>query len=297
MIAGRSRLGSWGSLETPRKVALGVLAAVVALPLLHVAIATARISTRGDLIYGAEVGTGGLIDGLRDLYDWAHEPLPDNARLLMVAAVVLTAAAALWRRRIDWVALGALVSGVATLAAAGQTGVLATRYYIPAYALFAVAYALSLARLPTLVQVAGALCVLFAFMPPPGTRAEVASWTDEELAGAAVVKEVRALERSDCRIAMAGVDLESSLALPVLVRLEPGAAGRSCENATYFVVGPDIAASPLAPACAPGALEPLVEGPLVSLARCDRLGTKPVRDPDAGLVTPERLLTLRRFGS
>ena len=94
VLAGRSRLGSWGSLETPRKVALGVLAAVVALPLLHVAIATARISARGDLIYGAEVGTGGLIDGLRDLYDWAHEPLPDNARLLMVAAVVLTAAAA-----------------------------------------------------------------------------------------------------------------------------------------------------------------------------------------------------------
>ena len=85
--------------------------------------------------------------------------------------------------------------------------------------------------------------------------------------------------------------------MPVLVRLEPGAAGRPCENATYFVVGPDVAASPLAPACAPGALEPLVEGPLVSLARCDRLGTKPVRDPDAGLVTPERLLTLRRFGS
>ena len=287
-FAGRARLGSWSALETPRKVVLGVIAAVVAVPLLHVAIATARISARGDLIYGAEVEAGGVLDGLRDLYDWAHEPLPDNARLLMVAAVVLTAVAAVWRRRIDWVAVGALVSGVATLAAAGQTGVLATRYYLPAYALFAVAYALSLARLPTPVQVAGALCVLFAFVPPPGTRAEVASWTDEELAGGAVVKEVRELERSGCRIAMAGVDLESSIALPVLVRLEPGAGGRSCgANATYFVVGPEVETSPLAPACAPGSLEPLLGGPLVSLARCAQLGTAPILDPDAGLVTPE----------
>ena len=299
VLAGRSRLGTLGSLETPRKVALGAIAAVVVLPLVHVAIATARISARGDLIYGAEVGAGrGVTDGFMDLYDWAHEPLPENARLLMWAALAVTAVAAVVRRKIDWIAVGALASGIATLAAAGQTGVLATRYYIPAYALFALAYVLSLARLPTLVQVAGALCVLFAFLPPPGTRAEVSSWTDEELAGGAVVREMRELERSGCRVAIAGVDPESTLALPVLVRLEPGSGGRSCqESAAYFVVGPDVETSPLAAACARGSLSTFLEGPLVSLARCGRLGTKPVRDAEHGLVAPERLVELHRFGS
>ena len=220
-LAGREQVrAAWPRLARPRRVAAAALAGVVALPLLHVAAATALISVRGDLIYGAEVGAGrGLLDGFLDLYDWAHEPLPDNARLFVVAAFVLTGVAAAVTRRLDAIALGALLSGVLSLVAAGQAGVLATRYYIPAYALFGLAFAISLARLPTLAQVAGVLCVFFAFTPTPGTRAEVAAWTDEEMAGAAVVRQVRDLDGSGCRIALDAVDPETTMALPVLVAL------------------------------------------------------------------------------
>jgi hypothetical protein len=298
VLVGWPRLREWRLLSTSRRAALGVLAAVVALPLAHVAIVGARIAARGDLIYGAEVQGGrDVLEGFLDLYDWAHEPLSENARLLMWGAIVLTAVASALRRRIDPIAVAALASGVLSLAFAGQSGVLATRYYIPAYALFAVAFALSLARLPTPVQVAGVLCVFLAFTPLPGTRDEVQSWTDEERAGAAVVREVRELESAGCTIAMTGVDPETTQALPVLVRLERGAGTRPCEAAAYFVTGPVPEDNPLVAACAGGALAAVQEGPLVSLHRCDRLGTEPVRDPSFGLVEPERLVMLHRFDS
>jgi hypothetical protein len=194
------------------------------------------------------------------------------------------------------IALGALASGLASLALAGQSGVLATRYYIPAYALFAVAFALSLARLPAPARLAGVLCVFFAFVPLPDTRGEVERWTDEEVAGAAVVREVAALDASGCTIAIAGVDPETTEALPVLVRLEGGEAGRPCGDAgAYFLLHPDGENTSLYSACADGALEPVAVSPLVHLHRCGRLGEQPVRDPELGVVSPERLLALQRF--
>jgi hypothetical protein len=299
VFAGRDRLRAWPLVGTSRRIALGVLAAVVALPLLHVAIEGTRLAARGDLIYGAEVeGGGDLWSGFVDLYDWAHEPLPDNARLLMWSALALTAFAAVVRRRIDAIAVGALASGVLSLAFAGQSGVLATRYYIPVYALFAVAFALSLARLPTLVQVAGVLCVFFAFMPPTAVRDEVQSWTDEEVAGSAVVRDVAALEASGCTIAIAGVDPETTEALPVLVRLESATAPSSCGGApAHLLLGPDGASTSLYSACADGALTPVTESPLVTLHRCGRLSANAVRDPALGLVRPEQLLAVQRFDS
>jgi hypothetical protein len=285
-LAGRSRLRTWPLLDRRRRWALIAMAGVVLLPLLHVAIETLRIASRGELIYGAEVGGGNLLDGFLDLYDWAHEPLPENARLLMWSALALTGVAAVVTRRIDWIALGALASGILSLAAAGQSGVLATRYYIPIYALFAVAFALSLARLPAPVRVAGVLCVFFAFMPPPGTREEVERWTDEELAGAALVRELRAVESSGCRIAIDAVDPETTQALPVLVRLEPSTETRECGDGspTYFLLGPGWEGTPLGQACAPTARGAVAGSPLVTLHRCSRLwpGT-------------ERLVRLHRF--
>ena len=73
-----------------------------------------------------------------------------------------------------------IVSGALSFVFAAQSGVVATRYYIPVYALFAVALSLSLVRLPRFFQVVGVLVIFFAFMPPSETRAEVSRWTDEE---------------------------------------------------------------------------------------------------------------------
>jgi hypothetical protein len=200
----------------------------------------------------------------------------------MWSALALTAVAAGVARRIDWVALGALASGVLSLVAAGQSGVLATRYYIPIYALFAVALALSLARLPAPVRAAGAAAVLLAFLPPPGTRGEVERWTAEEEAGVAVVREARDLVGSGCRVAIDAVDPETTEALPVLVALRGPTGPRACgDRSAYLLLGPGSENVPLGNACE---LRTVRESPLVTLSFCERV------PPHA-----DRLLRLHRF--
>jgi hypothetical protein len=153
---------------------LTALSAIVVLPLVHVAIESARIAVRGDLIYDAEVDGGrGVASGFVDLVARADDALPPNWRLCALAAVVLTAITALVRRRIDILAVGALSSGVLALLLAGQSGEAETRYYIPAFALLVLPLSLSLARLPQLVQLVFLVGAIVAFVPPTSTRDEV----------------------------------------------------------------------------------------------------------------------------
>jgi hypothetical protein len=294
-IVGWPRLRGFRGLSGSRRAALVALGLVVVLPLLHVAIELLRILGRGDLVYDAESSVG-LGDGVRELWNWTHEAVPENARLLAYGAVVLAVVASVVRRRIDPIAVGALLSGVLSFVFAGQSGVVATRYYIPAVALFAVAFALSLARLPAVVTTAGLLAVFFSFMPPPGTRAEVQSWTNEELGNSALVREAADLEGSGCVVAAAGLDLETTAALPVLVGVGRTDAGRPCApGETFLVVGPGPDGTALASACAAGALEPLVEAPVGTAYRCGRLREEPVRHPTLGLVAPDEIVLASRL--
>lgn len=297
LFVGRARLAGWKRMSTRRRAALGVLGAIVVLPLVHVAFEIFHIAARGDLVYEAEVDGGrGIVRGLEVLYDWAHEVFSPDAQLIVWGAVGLTILAAAIRRRIDVLACGALASGALTFVLAAQSGVAMSRYYMPLYALFAVALALSLARLPRIFQLAGLAWLVLVFVPPHGVREEVSGWTDEEQDKAAFVRAVTDLEGSGCAVAMGGLDAETSEALPVLVHLERRPAPRACEErATYLVVRLSGEGIPLVRACAPGALEPLMERFFGSIYRCGRLGDKPVRDPTLGLIDPEKLVAVRRL--
>ena len=192
-------------MSVARRRALGALGLVAALPLVHVAVESARIALRGDLVYDAEVDAGaGIARGLEVLYDWWPEAMPQTARNLMLCAVALVVVASIVRRRLDVLALGALASGGLTIVFAAQSGFAASRYYIPLYALVAVAGCLSLARLPEALQAAGVLVVFFAFIPATETRAEVSRWSDEEQQHSEIVALVSALERSGCTVATDG---------------------------------------------------------------------------------------------
>ena len=274
LYAGRSSLSRWRYVSVARRWALGALGLVAALPLVHVAVQVARITLRGDIVYGAEVDSGaGIAHGLRVLYDWWHEAMPQPARNLMLCAVALVVVAAVVRRKVDLLALGALASGALTIVFAAQSGVAVSRYYIPMYALFAVAGSISLVRLPEVVQVAGILVVFFAFMPPTETRAEVRVWSSEQQQHSKIVALVSALERSGCIVATEGLDLETDLALPVLAGLETTGDERSCGAGSAYLVLPSSrqGSLPLLQACAPGSLEPVIVGQLLGVYRCVRL--------------------------
>ena len=274
LYTGRSMLSRWRHVSVARRRALGALGLVAALPLVHVAVETARIALRGDIVYGAEVdGGAGIARGLEVLYDWWHEAMPQTARNLMLCVVVLVVLASIIRRRLDALALGALASGGLTIVFAAQSGFAASRYYIPLYALLAVAGSLSLARLPEAAQAAGVLVVFFAFLPATETRDEVRRWSDEERQHSEIVALVAGLERSGCTLAVAGLDLETSLALPVLVANENSGGTRACtDGGAYFVLPPRPAGDlPLLRACADGSIQAMEVGPLLGVHECGRL--------------------------
>jgi hypothetical protein len=298
LVAGRDRIAGWRDLSRPRRISLLVVTGIFLLPLLHVTVESIRILRGGDLIYDAEVDSGrGMLEGVQLLWDWRDEALPLAGRWLAVAAFGLTLLVLVLRRRIDFLALGALASGALALTLAGQSGVVATRYYIPSYALFAVAFALSLARLPTPFQVAGLAAVSLAFTPFAPIQEEVRRWVDGEQREGAVIRAVG--EQRGCTIATAGLDLERVFALPVLIALEQRGreTGGACERGpTYMLVGNVEAARPLLRACDRGALT-LVRSsePFLSLFRCGRLRDERVRDPEIGTVDPEELVAVRRL--
>jgi hypothetical protein len=300
LVAGRSQLARWGELSVLRRSALVAVGTLAFLPLLHVAIESARIVRRGDIIYDAEVDSGkGIARGTEALVDWAHEALPLAGRWVLVAALVLTLLVTVLRRKLDLLALGALASGSLALALAGQSGVVATRYYIPTYALFAIALALALVRLPAPFQAAGLIAVFLAFMPAAPIHDEVRFWVDNEKSEGALIRAVSDALDAGCVVAADGLDLERAVALPVLVAVEQrgGEARNACSGGTtYMLFGNDILARELARSCDRGALERLRQGgEFMTLHRCARLGEEPVLDPLVGLVEPEVLVTLRRL--
>lgn len=301
-VAGRGRLREWPSLGRARQRLLVAIGVVVGLPLAHVAIESARIAARGDLVYDAQVDAGrGVVDGLEILYDWSTEVFSITARRVVIAAIVLTVLVALFRRRLDLVALGALGTGALTLVLAAQSGVAVSRYYLPAYALAGVALALSLARLPVVLGAIGVVGLALVFLPATEARTEVEVWTVEEQAGGELVDVLAVLDANGCTIAMAGVDLETRLALAALVARDERPRADGCASSdVHLVLRPYGEGAALASACAPGALE-LVGSPFrlaggeVEVHRCAELGSAAVRDPALGLLAPEDLVAARSF--
>jgi hypothetical protein len=297
LYAGRGRLAGWRSLDAARRAGLGAVGLAFLLPLAHVAVETVLIARRGDLVYDTEVGGRGIERGLHVLYDWAHEVFSLQAQRVILAALVLAVVTTIVRRRVDVIVLGMLASAAFTLVFAAQTNAAVSRYYLPAYALAAVAVVLSLARLPVVAQVAGLVLLLAVVrMTVPLAHDEVQVWVDEEDRGAALVHAVADAHATGCKVAVAGVDQETREALPVLVHLEHGSVASACAaGTTYLVVGTLPEGAALRQVCSRDALVPVLEEYPASVYRCSRLRERPVRDPTLGLVEPARLVAARRL--
>jgi hypothetical protein len=298
LYAGRERLARWPTLSTGRRVALGGIGAVVALPLAHVAIVTARIVARGDLVYDAEVDSGqGILRGLEALYDWKYEVFSRNVLLVTLVLLALAVIGTILLRRVDVLALAALVAGGLTLLYAAQTGVAANRYYMPALALAGFALAVSLAKLPLAAQVAALGAILLVSYPSLSlARDEVQAWTDEERLHFEVVRTVDELEEAGCPISAEGLDVEAALALPVLVGMERPAAARECARGATYVVLPAYPDERLALVRACEDLRLVVGGEqYLGVYECTKLGTEPVRHPSLGTLEPEEVLVAYRF--
>ena len=126
---------------------VGVGTAILA-PIAHVAVEVALVTHRGKLIYKTHVtvGSGAVHDTIKF---FTKMPTATGSRvgLVLFAVLALWVAVSVVRRKPDWLVLGLLLTGVVFLASSAQTGLAASRFYIPSLSLVAAGVSLVLARL------------------------------------------------------------------------------------------------------------------------------------------------------
>ena len=145
-----------------------------------------------------------------------HTELPT---IVAVCAILLLAAVAL-RVGVDWLSVGLLVVALCFIVFAAHTGVVASRYYIPAITLAALALARSAVRLGSVVVVVvGVLLIGGGLFTARSAHGWVWGWVDSERAQEGLVREAEARAAGGCRVAVVGLNVEFVAALPVLMPL------------------------------------------------------------------------------
>jgi len=253
----RGWLGRIRALPKPRRVALGAIAALVVLPLVHVGYETIAIAHRGELVYGMRVPSGSHAFVLfKDALEKMSGVLGSQVGWALVIAVAVGIVISAVLRRPNWSVVGLFVTAVAALAWSSQSGFAAapqgSRYLMPTIALLAVAVALligSVPRAPRLIAV-GAV-VLIAALSVSDAHRDVEKWAATERQENAFVDAAARAQATGCPVVVTGLDLERQIALPILVKLQ-GRVRQTCAARSLFVASgtsdPDPA---LADTCAP----------------------------------------------
>jgi hypothetical protein len=132
----------WSELGERRRAALGLVAGAVLLPFVPMTLGLAWISLEGERAYADAAARQGFLSDLNDQLERAGGALQSAVPpvALVVAAVALVAVGMV-RRGVDWLSIGMLVVAFAFVAFAAESGVVASRYYLPALVLLAVVIA------------------------------------------------------------------------------------------------------------------------------------------------------------
>ena len=230
------RLGQLKSLGRRRRLALAGIAAAVALPIVHVAVETIVIASRGELVYGMHLQGGGSIEHFtRAIGSQMTFALGSHIGWALLYAVCAGILAAILRGRPDWAMTGFFVTGLGVIAWSAQSGFDASRYYIPTIALLAVALGLLLSSFSTAPRwLAIGVVVGFAVASVSATRARVVNWELTERDENGFVAAVADAKATGCPVVITGLDIERTIALPVLVALREGTPS-TCSDGSLFL--------------------------------------------------------------
>lgn len=295
-----------------RRRPFAVVAALLLAPVLHLAVMVLGIATRGRTTYGQEVPSASeqsvwadrISEAARSQWDSMNQLLGTPLwRALALALPFLLLAGIFARRRILWLPAGLILMGWAVMLFQGLGGGVASRYFLPVIALFALAAALLLAELPVWFRaVALVVAALFVVANLPKAHDSVSNWAYDEKAGHRAVEAVAALNPERCLVYQSAIDLERRLALPTLARRRAPEDSRCNPRFEAFLVQPvgnESAIGPIGQACAdPPSWQPLpVEAGFVELRGCRRLSTGRVLVDGIGRVPVETVLAYQRMKS
>jgi hypothetical protein len=215
-----------------------VAALLLLVPLLHLLYELATIAGTGSTVYDAPIpsGTGGWTARLHDAFraQWTNMPGVLNSDVpvaLALASTAATAASGFARRRIPWMGIGLVATGWAVLVFQGLGAAVATRYYVPEFALFAVALAIALFDAPRPLRwLALAAVVAHSIATFPDTREVVARWASDQNRAAASVRAAAQLHPDSCPVYMGSMIAEYADALPVLLKHVPDGTTGPCDG-------------------------------------------------------------------
>lgn len=199
-------------------------AALMTLPLVHVAAVSIRIANRGTTAYGTKPASSPQAFWSAFESQWTHMSQALGTpmwNLLAMALPLLVLASWFVRRRFPWLAAGVTAVGFVVLLYQGLSGVdLVSRYYIPALALFAVAAVVLATDLPPFGRwLLAVLAVGYVALNASPARDRVVAWVAGEQADQRLVAAVSPLQPSRCRVYAGPLDLERAVALPVVAGL------------------------------------------------------------------------------
>jgi hypothetical protein len=265
----------WEALDRPRRVTIGLLAGGILLPYVPLGIRTTQLWLAGERVYEDAAAAQSFVARLSDqLGEGGEALLSDLPTVIMAAAIVLLAASA-FRRGTDWLSVGLLVVALAFLVAAAETGVVASRYYLPPIVIGTLVLARSAVSLGSAVVAAtGVVLIVGGAWQAWDSRGWIDWWVDTQRDQETLVREAAARAAGGCEVDVIGLNVEFVLALPVLMPLAHEPA-RDCARGERYVVvidagGPGTGTPPDDPvlsACAPEAT-PAWSSHLGTILRC-----------------------------
>ena len=246
----------WLALDGRRRAVLLALAVGVLLPFVPMLIRTVQLMLADSRVY-EDVAAGRsvlerLFDQIEDAGPMLHSPV-----FTVVAAFAIVALIVAALRGVDWLGVGLVVTAFAFVASAAESGVVASRYYLPPLTLLALAGARVVSRLRAeLIVTVSAVAIGAGLWQLHDARGWVQWWVDGEERQGSIVREAAARAAGGCRVDVTGRNVELVDALPVLMPLADEPA-RDCAPGERFVVvvdwfaGETTSDDPVLAACAP----------------------------------------------
>ena len=255
----REQRQRWARLDSRRRSAVGLVTAGVLLPFVPIVARTIELSLADDRVYEEVAAGKSFVERFGDQLGRAEEVLHSPLPMILLAAAVVLLAARTFRLGADWLSTGLLVVALAFLLFAAETGVVASRYYLPPIVLGGLALARSAVPLGSRVVVAtGVILIAGGTWQAWDSHGWVEWWVDGEQAHEALVREAAGRAAGGCEVDVVGLNLELVKALPVLMPLadEPP---RECTSGERYLVVIDLGGpgtetppdDPVLSACAP----------------------------------------------
>jgi len=228
----------WTRLAARHRAAVFSIGVGVLLPLLLMVSRVAQLATADERVYGEIAARRSHLERLVDQLTRSGETLATPFFGLATCGALALTLLAMRSRDADWLGLGLLASALCFVLFAAESGVVASRYYLPAIVLVTVALARAAASVGAQVATAAAVVlVAIGMVQVVEAREKVKQWATLEGMQETLVRESAARQEGGCALTVIGTNLELVQAMPVLMPLADAVPRRcSPSSGERFVV-------------------------------------------------------------